>query len=233
MSKPDLSIIIPTINEAGRIGLLIDAIQRKGDCNITKEFIIADGGSTDETVSIAESSGACVIHCGVKGRGAQMNRGAKVSKADLLYFLHADTIPPENFDRQIVDSCEKGYESGCFRLRFDDPNLLLSIYGWFTRFKATWLRFGDQSMYTKKKLFHSISGFKEDLQVMEDQEIVSRLKKNSRFIVLDDYVITSARRYRKDGIIRLQLIFGLILTLYYTGAKQETLVNIYQKLIRS
>lgn len=233
MIKPDLSIIIPTINEEVNIGTLINEIYRRGDDEIKKEIIIADAGSTDHTVQLAERSGARVIHSDRKGRGAQMNRGAGSANAEVIYFLHADTFPPDFYDRTILNSVKNGYRSGCFQLKFDNDHLLYRLYGWFTRFKATWLRFGDQSLYVEKRLFQKISGFREDLVLMEDQEIVSRLKKASDFKLEGDHVITSARRYQVNGVIRLQLIFGLIVTLYYLGAKQDTLVHIYRTLIKS
>lgn len=233
MANPELSIIIPTINEEKAIGLLIDEIVRRGDKFVEKEIIIADAGSRDNTAQIAADLGARVVHCEVKGRAAQMNRGARSASGGVLYFLHADTIPPEHFDRMILTSVRNGFPAGCFQLRFDKQNVWYRLYGWFTRFKATWLRFGDQSLYAEKELFASISGFREDLILMEDQEIVSRLKKSSDFKIENDYVITSARRFEANGVIRLQLIFGLILTLYYIGVQHDTLVHIYRSLIKS
>lgn len=233
MANPDLSIIIPTINEEEAIALLIDEIVRRGDKNVEKEIIIADAGSTDNTIRVVEELGAKVVHCDVKGRAAQMNRGARSASGGVLYFLHADTLPPEHFDRIILTSVRNGFPSGCFQLRFDKQNLWYRLYGWFTRFKATWLRFGDQSLYAEKELFDRISGFREDLILMEDQEIVSRLKKNSDFKIENDHVITSARRFELNGVIRLQLIFGLIVALYYVGVEQRTLVHLYRTLIKS
>ncbi len=233
MADPELSIIIPTINEEKTIGFLIDEINSRGNQFVEKEIIIADAGSTDNTVQIAEKSGARVVHCDLKGRAAQMNRGARSCSGKVLYFLHADTIPPGLFDKKILASVNSGHLAGCFQLRFNKQNLWYNLYGWFTRFKATWLRFGDQSLYVEKKLFEKISGFREDLILMEDQEIVSRLKKISDFKLEDDYVTTSARRFEVNGAIRLQLIFGLIVALYYMGVRQETLVHIYRTLIKS
>ena len=233
MANPELSIIIPTINEEETIGLLIDEIKSRGDKFVEKEIIIADAGSRDNTAKIAADSGARVVHCEVKGRAAQMNRGARSASGSVLYFLHADTIPPEHYDRKILMSVRNGFPAGCFQLRFDKQNVWYRLYGWFTRFKATWLRFGDQSLYAEKQLFDRISGFREDLILMEDQEIVSRIKKSSPFRLENDHVTTSARRFEVNGVIRLQLIFGLIVALYYMGVEQGTLVHIYRTLIKS
>lgn len=230
MSDPFISIIIPTYNEQERIGELLEHI---GKCcaEIHHEIIVADGGSKDRTVQIAEKSGAVVLHCQKKGRAPQMNEGAGYSKGSILYFLHADTFPPENFADHITKAFREGYRSGCFQLSFDDPHPMLKFYGWCTRFRLTLFRFGDQSLFVEKNLFQRVSGFDESMIVMEDQKMVRELKRVSRFCVADASVTTSARRYKVNGIFRLQAVFFLIVLFYYTGASQETLVHVYKEFI--
>lgn len=227
-----ISIVIPTYNEEKSIGKLILHLQKKSAGFVT-EIIVADGGSTDRTIDLAREMGASTLKCKNKGRGVQMNEGASVAKGEILYFLHADTITPKNYDQLIIQTYNKGYKSGCFRLQFDVTHWALRFYSWFTRFETTLVRFGDQSLFVERELFERVNGFDESLIVMEDQEIIRRLKKEGPFKVLNEYVVTSSRKYRENGIFRLQFIFGLIFILYYAGVRQQTLVHLYKSLIKN
>ena len=227
-----ISIIIPTFNEQKHIGDLVRAIrQRESGEGYIKQIIVADGGSQDDTIRVAEQAGATALKCGKKGRASQMNEGANHATGDILYFLHADTFPPQEFARDIVRAITRGAGAGCFRLAFDDDHPLLQFYGWCTRFKSTLVRFGDQSLFVKADVFRKIGGFDDSLVVMEDQKIVSDLKEVVPFALLERAVETSARTYKKNGVVRLQFIFFMIVILYYGGAKQDTLVHLYNSLI--
>ncbi len=226
-----ISIIIPTYNEAEQIEQSIGKIHAaKGDHEI--EIIVADGGSTDETVPIALSSNAITIVSNKKGRAAQMNKGASVAKGDVLYFLHADSIPPKNFTGSILNAVKKNFSSGCFRLSFDHSHWFLKTSCWFTRFNVNAVRFGDQSLFVTKDVFQKTGGFKEHLLMMEDQEIIHRIKKHGRFKVMNDVVTTSARKYLDNGVYRMQAIFFRIWFLYYLGYSQERLLKLHRRLIR-
>jgi rSAM/selenodomain-associated transferase 2 len=226
-----LSIIIPTLNEAEVISDLIRHIHRVIFLR-EYEILICDGGSRDETRTLAIQEGARVIESGRKRRSIQMNRGAEAARGDILYFLHADTLPPKHFDLNIRQALQKGYDAGCFRLKFDYEHPFLRLISWFTRFNIDIFRFGDQSLFLYKSLFDNIRGFNEDLVVMEDQDIIHRIRKGGgKFTLLPKSVITSARRYREVGIVRLQFIFFLIWGLYYCGASQEVLVQIYKSMM--
>ena len=161
-----------------------------------------------------------------------MNKGASVAKHDLLYFLHADSIPPNNFTTQILRAYKNGAKSGCFRLAFDYEHWFLKANAWFTRFNVNAVRFGDQSLFVTKNIFQKSGGFREDLLMMEDQEIIHRIKKYGRFKVMNDYVTTSARKYLDNGIYRLQAIFFRIWFLYYLHYPQERLLKLHRKLVR-
>ena len=227
-----LSIIIPTYNEANQIGKAIIKIH-EAKCNYELEIIVVDGGSTDDTVKIVNEYGAIVVLSKHKGRATQMNLGASVAKFELLYFLHADSTPPHNFTVAIFNACNKGANSGCFRLQFDYDHWFLKANAWFTRYNVNAIRFGDQSLFVTKEIFHKVNGFREDLLMMEDQEIIRRLKKFGKFEVIDDYVTTSARKYRDNGVFRMQGIFFLIWGLYYLGYSQNKLLQLHRKLIKN
>ena len=226
-----ISIIIPTYNEADQIAKTISEIRMaNGEGNI--EIIVADGGSTDETISIAKENGAIPLLCEHKGRAAQMNKGASIAKGEILYFLHADSIPPNNFTDQILSAYNKSAASGCFRLTFDYDHWFLKANAWFTKFDVNAFRFGDQSLFITKKIFQKAGGFREDLLMMEDQEIIHRIKKLGRFIVMKDVVITSSRKYLDNGLFRMQGIFYRIWAMYYLGYSQQQMLRVYKRLIR-
>ncbi|MDP4284756.1 MAG: TIGR04283 family arsenosugar biosynthesis glycosyltransferase [Bacteroidota bacterium] len=225
-----ISIIIPTYNEASQIAETIrKTLAARGDHET--EIIIVDGGSMDNTVSIARECGVKTVLSEHKGRAAQMNKGAAVAQGDIFYFLHADSIPPVNFTNYIIDALAKGFSSGCFRLSFDYDHWFLKANCWFTRFDINAVRFGDQSLFVTKKIFQSIGGFKEDILMMEDQEIIHRIKEYGKFVVMNGTINTSARKYLDNGIYRLQVIFFLIWFLYYSGYSQEHLLKLHRKLI--
>lgn len=227
-----ISIIIPAYNEEKNIGSLVRYLQSiEGKENI-KEIIVVDGQSRDNTVSEAKGAGAKIINASRRGRAVQMNEGAYVAKGTILYFLHADTFPPKSLIYDILSSLKKGYRAGCYRLEFDNKNWFLQFYGWCTRFDIPAFRFGDQSLFIEKQLFEEIGRFKEDLIVMEDNEIIHRIRKKTNYTIIPKSVITSSRKYQKNGYIRLQLIFTLIYCLYHFGLPQESLVRIYREYIR-
>ncbi|QHT72004.1 glycosyltransferase family 2 protein [Rhodocytophaga rosea] len=227
-----MSIIIPVFNESGTIEKLIfylaDCIKDYPEC----EIIVSDGNSTDDTFTIAEQAGAKVIRSIRKGRAAQMNAGALVASGEILYFLHADSFPPAGFYEEIIKAVKDGYGSGCYQLAFDYAHWFLRANAWFTRFNMNAIRFGDQSLFVQKEIFVKAGGFDESLVIMEDQEIIARIKKLGRFIVLPGAITTSARKYLENGIYKLQGIFFLIYFLYKLGVDQKKLVNLYRKLIR-
>lgn len=225
-----ISVIIPTFNEANSIAHTINKVRQNSGEHIL-ETIVVDGGSTDATTEKAKNAGAKLIQSPKKGRAAQMNFGATQARGEILYFLHGDTHPPKSFDSSIKKAVDQNNQAGCFQLGFDDDHFLLRIYGWFTRFDIDLFRFGDQSLFITKNAFNKLQGFREDHIVMEDQEFVRRLKQDFSFIILDKQVTTSAQKYRNNGIIKLQLIFTLILLLYYLGIDQNKLVAIYKRFI--
>jgi GT2 family glycosyltransferase len=167
-----------------------------------------------------------------KGRGAQMNYGASFAKAGVLYFLHADSLPPTGYAEKILQEIKNGYNMGCFRLQFDTTNWFLKANAWFTRFDYNAFRFGDQSLFVLKDVFIKAGGFNEKLVVMEDQEIIHRLKKYGKFKVMPQAIITSARKYTINGIYKMQGIFFLIYLLYKMGVSQSKLTAVYRRLIK-
>ncbi len=226
-----VSIIIPAYNEAPGIGRLLAYLWQATADEPDLEIIVVDGGSTDDTRTRARRAGAAVVRSPRKGRAAQLNYGARQASGDILYFLHADSYPPLGFVADLRRARRQNYGSGCYRLAFDHGHWFLRFIAWCTRLPLL-VRFGDQSLFVQRELFTQIGGFREDLLVMEDQEIVRRLQARGPFQILPRAVTTSARKYLDNGVFRLQAIFTLIAGLYWLGVSQPRLVGLYRRLIR-
>ena len=232
MALATVSIVIPAYNEAAGIGELLAYLRQATADEPDLEIIVADGGSTDNTRALARRAGAAVVRSPRKGRAAQLNYGARQATGDILYFLHADTYPPPGFLADLRQARRQGYGSGCYRLAFDHGHWFLRFSAWCTRLPLLLVRFGDQSLFVQRELFARVSGFREDLLVMEDQEIVGRLQAQGAFQVLPRVVTTSARKYLDNGVFRLQAAFALLTGLYWLGLSQPRLVGLYRRLIR-
>ena len=228
--NPTISIIIPVLNEEAHIGELIDYLTSNSSVNNIAEILVVDGGSTDHTILVAENIGAIVLHS-EKGRAKQMNFGAEKAAGKILYFLHADTFPPKDFDRHIINAISSNQEAGCFQMRFDSDNWALQFFAWFTRYNHKICRGGDQSLFISKELFKKTKGFNEDYIVFEDNEFISRLYQKTNFKILPYHVKTSARKYRKLGVFKLQYYFGVIHLKNYLGAGPDKLYDYYKRKI--
>ncbi len=227
-----ISIIIPTFNEGDVIKSNIQKIKAADVQNLVTEIIVSDGGSTDATLQQAQMEGAIVLNSPQKGRAAQMNYGAAAATGAVLFFLHADTLPPHDFSGQIVKAQQQGFASGCFRLRFDLDHWFLDLNSWATRFNVNNFRFGDQGLFIDKTIFDQSGKFLADHIVMEDQEFIKRIKKTNSFIVLKSSVTTSARKYIVNGVYKTQAVFFLIYFMYYLGFSQARMISTYKKLLR-
>jgi rSAM/selenodomain-associated transferase 2 len=223
-----ISAVIPALNEgeaiAGAVARLSDEVG---------EVIVVDGGSTDETAARALAAGARVIVARGSTRAVALNAGADAATGEIIYFVHADTLPPRGCAADIRSAVARGAGAGCFRMRFDSRHWLLRLSGWCTRFDVNLIRFGDQSLFVRRELHQAIGGFDERLAVMEDQEIVRRLRRRAQFAIVPRPVTASARRYRERGVYRLQLVvYPLVVVLYHMGIAQPRLIRIYTRLLR-
>ena len=227
-----ISIIIPVLNEELCLGKLLEHLAQTATPSHVQEIICVDGGSTDKTLEIAEQYGVKVVLT-EKGRAKQMNLGAHLATGDVLYFLHADTYPPHHFDQFILEAVNSGFNAGCFRMRFDTNNLFLRFFAWFSRINILLCRGGDQSLFVERNLFRKIGGFNETYHIYEDTECIGRLYKAAKFQVLPSYVITSARKYREIGVLKLQFHFAIIHLKKYLGAGPNELYRYYKKFIYS
>lgn len=225
-----ISVIIPVLNEAEGIAKLLHHIIDNANLNNISEIIVVDGGSTDGTQNIVEELGLNIklLHS-KKGRAKQMNFGAKNATGDILYFLHADSFPPLNYDRLIIDQISKGNDAGCFRMQFDSEHWWLRLASWLTQFRWRACRGGDQSQFITKTLFEDIGGYDENYIIYEDNILINELYKRNIFVVINKKIKTSARLYKKIGVWKLQYHFWTIYVKRWFGASAEELYAYYKK----
>ena len=223
-----ISIIIPVYNEEKNLPVLLEHLGTKNSGFIS-EIIVVDGGSTDATNKIARAHQNVIFIEANKGRAVQMNTGAKIARSEVLYFLHADSFPPENFDRFILEQVKNGKKAGCFRMKFDKDHWWLKLMSWFTRFNHISCRGGDQSLFVEKALFEDIGRFDESYKVYEDNEIIKRLYSRDQFSVIRKTIVTSARLYEKIGVWNTQRLFFEIYLKRRLGASAEELSQHYYK----
>jgi rSAM/selenodomain-associated transferase 2 len=224
-----ISIVIPVFNEVNSIEKLLSHLKNSVLYKDAIEIIAVDGGSTDGSQEKMRRYPNVALIQSKKGRAVQMNVGAKAATGNILYFLHCDSLPPRHFDRIIADTVQNGNQAGCFRMKFDYKHPVLMISQWFTRFNHISCRGGDQSLFITNELFKELKGFDDNLVIYEDNEIISRLYSKKQFVVISDYIITSARRYHQNGIWRLQYHFSIIHLKRRLGHSTESMLQYYRK----
>jgi rSAM/selenodomain-associated transferase 2 len=226
-----ISIIIPAFNEEALIGPLVAYLLQNGKGKV-KEVIVADGGSSDGTLSIAGTAGAQAVLCPQKGRSRQMNHGASLATGDVLYFVHADTFPPASYVPDIHNALAKGYSLGRYRTRFLSSNRILRLNEWFTSFDLFVCMGGDQTLFIAKALFDHLGGFNEQLDLMEEYEFCARARKHGKYRIMKGAALVSARKYEKNSWLAVQRANLRVIQLYKNGASQQTLVATYKRMLR-
>jgi rSAM/selenodomain-associated transferase 2 len=198
----EVSIIIPTLNEAANLPTCLKSIQQCDALN-TAEVIICDGGSSDETLNIAAQSSATVVHA-PRGRSRQMNAGARCARGTTLLFLHADTQLPPNAIRDISIATEKGFVTGCFERQFSDAGKILTLTslmaGW--RARKTFYAYGDQAIFIRRDIFTPLEGYR-NLARFEDLDLAVRAKAWGRWAVLSGPIVSNSRRFGRFPLFRI------------------------------
>lgn len=226
-----ISIIIPVLNEAGRIGPLVEFLRQHG-AGFLEEVLVVDGGSRDATVQQASTAGARVVLCPVSSRAAQMNLGARSARAPILYFIHADTLPPASYATDIQSALANGYDMGCYRYRFDSPRRLLKINAYFNRFSWLWCQGGDKTFFIRQEIFAALGGYDEYYTIMEEYDFLRRAMQKYRLITLPKYALVSARKYELNSWLRVQLANTLVFHLFKWKVAPPHLKWVYKTMVR-
>ena len=223
-----VSIIIPILNEENIIERLIKNLNElEGEF----EVIFSDGGSSDKTVNIIEDTSNYKIVNSDKGRAKQLNAGAKESKFNILLFLHADSIIEKDVLIKIENFIKNNNKAGCLKIKFDSNKILMRICGFLSnlRVRLRHIAFGDQGIFIEKKLFFDIGMF-DDMPLMEDYKLSIKLKKISHIININSYIISSSRRFEKNGIIKTMIYMQKLQYMFRNGENIEKIANIYNNM---
>jgi len=222
--RPYVSIIIPTLNEGQNIEAAIRSARNK-----EAEIIVIDGGSTDDTVNRATDAGARV-EMSPRGRAVQQNRGAELARGTVLLFLHADTLLPSGYVAHIFEALmDPRAIGGAFRFKTDLNSPLMKTLEFLTniRSKCFKLPYGDQGIFMRKSVFNLVGGFPE-LQIAEDLFLVRRLSRRGRIQIAPAEAVTSARRWRRFGLLRTTLINQAIVAGCYLGVSPRVLASLHK-----
>ncbi|MBI5101151.1 MAG: TIGR04283 family arsenosugar biosynthesis glycosyltransferase [Nitrospirae bacterium] len=223
-----ISVIIPTLNEEDRIRRCIEGLLGGGGgC----EIIVADGGSSDRTREFAESYPGVAVVLSERGRGVQMNAGARAASGEVLVFLHADTLLEAGWTEELISVLKRGpISGGAFTFSIRSPLWKFRLVeAWVKlRVKLCCLPYGDQAIFVRKSAFELIGGYK-NIPLMEDVDFIGRLKETGPVVILDKKAATSARRWSKKGLVTTAAINQCVMLLYRCGAAPGRLARIYYR----
>ncbi len=222
----NISVIIPAINESPNIAGAIESAWKAG----AREVIVSDGGSSDETLEIAESRRCQIAHA-TQGRGPQQNAGAELASGDVLLFLHADARLGVDCGSQIQTALDQSPDAiaGGFCQQINKPGLR---YRWLEKGNAArvhWqkLVYGDQGLFVRTSVFRELGGF-PNFPIMEDFELSRMLSKKGSIILLDGPIQIDARRWESNGVFRQTARNWTLASLYRCGVPPQRLAKYYR-----
>ena len=223
-SQKQFSIIIPVFNEAASLAHSLKDLLASIEYQSQVEIIVCDGGSDDDSHDLIRQFPVAVLNT-PKGRSLQMNAGAQQATGDWLVFLHADTRLPKNW-MQLIQQC-KG-EWGRFDVRLSGHHWLFRIIekAMNIRSRQTSIATGDQVLFFRRDFFHRLGGFPA-IPLMEDIAISKLARTYSAADCIHQQVITSSRRWEKNGILRTVMLMWFLRLAFWLGMKPEKLHRLY------
>lgn len=229
-----ITVIIPSHNEKENLENLLPKL-----CGfkspVPVEVIVAlSHENNDGSENIHTTASIEILKCGLKGRASQMNTAEEKAEGSILVFLHADVTPPITFFQDIYATLESTYDAGFFSYRFDKESFLLKINASFTAKDGIFTGGGDQCLFIKKSVFRKIGGFNEKQELMEDFEFFDRMKKNRiPYRIIKNDLIVSARKYKNNSYVRVNLTNLLLMILYKLRYPSRKLKLLHDRLLRS
>ena len=220
-----LSVIVPTFNEET---VIAETLRRAVAALAPYELIVADGCSADNTAARARLYANVLVL--PMTRGAALNRAAAIATGDVLLFLHADTMLPMGAAAAIESALREAHViGGAFRLRLDHPGRLAALVAYNVNLRSSLLNtfFGDQALFVRREVFARAGGF-QDWSVMEDLEILARLRRHGRLALLDEEVITSARRHQRNGWLTTISTIWIMTLLNRLGVSGHAMIRWYK-----
>jgi len=222
-----LSIIVPTLNEAAAVDAMLAALQPLRAAGY--ELIVVDGGSVDGTQQQVAAHVDLVLQA-PRGRARQMNAGARAAQGSVLWFLHADTLPPPQAGKLILEGLMRsGRDWGRFDVRLSGVHTLLRVVERLMnlRSRITGIATGDQGMFVRREVFERLGGF-PDIELMEDIALSRALNRIGLPLCLYTPLLSSSRRWEQGGIVRtILLMWGLRLA-YALGMSPARLMRWYR-----
>jgi rSAM/selenodomain-associated transferase 2 len=220
-----ISIIIPVLNEEVAIERLLQQLQ--SDRLKGHEVIVVDGGSNDKTVKKSKPLADHVISF-TAGRAVQMNKGASLATHDTLWFLHADTLLPDNATDYIEQALNKN-AWGRFDIKLSGSHISFRMIEKMINIRSRFssIATGDQGIFVRRQLFDLVRGY-ADLPLMEDVNLSKRLKQISKPVCLKNPLITSSRRWEEKGILSTIFLMWRLRFLYWIGVNATILARQYR-----
>ncbi|HSJ67024.1 MAG TPA: glycosyltransferase family 2 protein [Anditalea sp.] len=220
-----ISLIIPVFNDNEELLKLLHHFQ-----NVTNieyiEIIIVSADLHNELTGRVDSK-IKILHSKIACRAIQLNSGAAEATGEILYFVHADTLPPISLVKDINDAVEAGQLMGGYRLKFNPNSILLNINSFFTRFSTKFSGGGDQTLYITKELFNKYEGYDERYCIMEDFELVHRLKPVHGYHIIPKNVIVSSRKYLYNNYLRVNFANYQAFKMYRRKVAPEIIKEYY------
>jgi len=226
-----LDIIIPSLNESKNLKILLPYLKTHKMNAEVGIIVVGAKGTTDDTAAICRNAAVRYLKAKKSCRAHQMNLGASVSDAEILLFLHADVLPPQDFV-QLIGEALLSYDYGIFSYRFDSDSLLLRLNSSATRHKSLFSGGGDQCLFVTKSLFDTEGGFSEEQIFMEDFELFSRLKAHGSYALIPSPAKVSPRKYQHNSWLRVNLVNLLALTRFHMGSSPMALKEFCSRWLR-
>lgn len=222
-----LSIIIPTLNEKSNISRLFTA--RASECDRCEVIVVDAPSSSDDIESLNAQFTFNYVRSPQEGRANQMNHGSELANGDLLLFLHADVIPPLNFDELIKEQVRNGHEMGFFAYRFDPSNRWLDLNAKYTYKDGFFAGGGDQCQFFTRPCFENLGKYNQDFVIMEDFEMMRRARKAKvSFGIIQKPAIVSSRKYERNSYLWVNLINLLAFGAFVIGVSPFKVKRFYQ-----